>query len=114
VHGFDGPVVGIVGDAAGFVGFDALAFDEPIEGRFAVDDVVVGGGGDVFDGDFGVVDDGAAVVDGFAVLFLFGVFHFDYAVVVGGLGFAIEGGRVHGHGFVVGVEEKILGIIDNI
>ena len=53
VHGFCGPEVGVVGDAAVFVGGDGLALHDPVDGGFAVDDVVVGfqrnaGDGDVF------------------------------------------------------------------
>ena len=58
VHGFEGPGVGVIDDAGVLVSFDALAFDDPVEGGFAIDDVVVGGKGNVGDGDVGVVDQG--------------------------------------------------------
>src|SRR5690606_27460844 len=32
-HGFDGPIVGVVDDTAGFVGFDALALHHPVQRR---------------------------------------------------------------------------------
>lgn len=41
-HGFGGPEVGVVDDAAVFVGGDGLAFHDPFEDGLAVDDVVVG------------------------------------------------------------------------
>ena len=44
VAGFFEPFVGVVDDAAGFVGFDVVAVDDPSEGRAAVDDVAVGVG----------------------------------------------------------------------
>ena len=49
VHRFGGPEVGVVLDAAVFVFADRLAFHDPFEGGFAVDDVVVGFFGDVAD-----------------------------------------------------------------
>jgi hypothetical protein len=52
------PVVGIVGDAAVFVGGDLVAFHDPFDGAFAVDDVDVGFGRYVFDGDLAVVNNG--------------------------------------------------------
>lgn len=61
-HGFGGPEVGVVGDAAVLVGGDGLSLHDPFEGGFAVDDVVVGGGRDVFQGDVFVVNDGALVI----------------------------------------------------
>ena len=42
-----GPVVGVVGDGALFVGGELVAFHDPFDGAFAVDGVVVGFGGDV-------------------------------------------------------------------
>ncbi len=47
VADFGGPVVGVVGDAAFFVYGDLVALHDPLDGAFAVDDVVVGFGGDV-------------------------------------------------------------------
>ena len=75
VHGLKCPVVGVVDDGAGFVGFDGLAFHDPVKCGFAVDDVFPGFGRDAAYGDVGVVDDG-----GF-VFFLAGagVFHFFHA-----------------------------------
>ena len=54
---FAGPVVGVVEDAGVFVGFDLIAFKNPFDGAFAVDDVVVGDERDVFERDTTVVDD---------------------------------------------------------
>jgi hypothetical protein len=45
LHGFGGPEVGVVGDVAGFVGGDGLAFHDPFEGGLAVDNVIVGSRG---------------------------------------------------------------------
>ena len=53
---FIAPGVGVVDDAAGFVGGDGVALHDPFDGRFAVDDVLVG-----FEGD--IAQDGSAVVD---------------------------------------------------
>jgi len=87
VHGFEGPGVGVVDDAGVLVGFDALAFDDPVEGGFAVDDVVVGLEGDVGDGDVGVVDQGGLVA-------LLDVFHLLDAVKgLGGEGALVAGDR---------------------
>ena len=47
VAGFFEPLVGVVDDAAGFVGFDVVAVDDPFEGFAAVDDVAVVVGRDV-------------------------------------------------------------------
>ncbi len=47
VAGFFEPLVGVVDDAAGFVGFDVVEVDDPLEGCAAVDDVAVGVGRDV-------------------------------------------------------------------
>ena len=110
-NGFGGPEVGVVGDAAVFVGGDGLAFHDPFEGGLAVDDVVVGGEGDVFEGDALVVDDGGFVVDAFAGLRVagFGELHFGDPVVgvgqgVGGGLAGVEGDAgVEGYGFVVQV-----------
>lgn len=51
------PVVGVVEEAGVFVGFDLIAFENPFDGAFAVDDVVVGDERDVFERDMTVVDD---------------------------------------------------------
>lgn len=84
---FAAPVVGVVFDATGFVNFDLVAVEEPVEGGLAVDDVVVGVLGDVGDGDVGVVDD-AGFVEAVAVGFLLrggaGVGHLLDAVEVEG------------------------------
>ena len=61
MHGFDCPVIRVVDDAAVFVGFDTLAFDDPFQRGFAVDDIVVGVEWNATHGDFGVVNDGAFV-----------------------------------------------------
>ena len=42
VAGFFEPLVGVVDDAAGFVGFDVVAVDDPFERCAAVDNVAVG------------------------------------------------------------------------
>ena len=77
LHGFGGPEVGVVGDAAVFVGGDGLALHDPFEGGLAVDDVVVGGERDVFEGDEVVVNDGGFVVHILAAgeVFCLGEFH---------------------------------------
>ena len=49
VHRLGGPEVAVADDTAVFVGGDTLAFHDPFEGGFAVDDVGVGGWGDVAD-----------------------------------------------------------------
>lgn len=54
---FAGPVVGVVEEARVFVGFNLIAFENPFDGAFAVDDVVVGDDRDVFERDMTVVDD---------------------------------------------------------
>ena len=109
VHGFAGPVVGVVGDAGLFVGGDGLPFHHPFQRRFAVDDVVISGYGDVFHGDFVVVDDAGFVV-------FFGEFHFAHGEVriataenglrgEGKVQLAGEGDAgVDGHGFVMEVQ----------
>lgn len=86
VHGFGGVEVGVVGDAAVFVGADALALHDPLDGGLAVHYVVVGFQGNVAEGDAVVVEDGGFVVDAFAGLWVFdfGEFHFFDAVVEGG------------------------------
>ena len=60
---FKGPVVGVVHDAARLVGGDGVAFHEPFDGGFAVDDVFVGLKGNACDGELFVIDDAALVVD---------------------------------------------------
>ena len=47
VAGLFEPLVGVVDDAAGFVGFDVVTIDDPFEGCGAIDDVAVGVGWDV-------------------------------------------------------------------
>lgn len=76
-------MVGVVGDVAGFVGGDGLAFHDPFDGGFAVDDVGVGFEGDVAKGDVGIVEDGGLVGKGFSGLRVFGFAeaHFGDAVV---------------------------------
>ena len=49
-HGFGGPEVGVVGNAAVLVFADALAFHDSFEGGFAVDHILVGFQGDVANG----------------------------------------------------------------
>lgn len=85
VHGFGGPEVGIVHNAAVFVGGDGLAFHDPVDGGFAVDDVVVGFKGNAGDGDVLVVDHGGLVVDALAGLrvFALGVLHLDDSKLLG-------------------------------
>ena len=88
-----------------------MAFHDPFEGGLAVDDVFVGGEGDVFEGDALVVDDGGFVVDAFAGLRVpgFGEFHFGDPVVgvgqgVGGGLAGVEGDAgVEGYSFVIQV-----------
>ena len=58
---FAAPVVGVVDDAAGFVLGDLVAFHDPFEGGFAVDDVVVGIERDAIEGEVGVVVDAGLV-----------------------------------------------------
>jgi len=102
VHRFEGPGVGVVDDAGVLVGFDALAFDDPVEGGFAVDDVFVGLEGNLGDGDIGVVDEGGLVA-------FLGVFHLFNAVEdLGGEAVLVAGdrGRVRVHGLVVDVQAK--------
>nr|VFK58135.1 MAG: hypothetical protein BECKTUN1418D_GA0071000_10766 [Candidatus Kentron sp. TUN] len=101
VHGLDGPAVGVIGDAALFVGLDALALHDPIHGGLAVDDISVGRRGDVLDGDAVIVDDAGLVVDAFTVLFDFGVAHLLHPVVVGFRGAALHGGGVGFDSFIV-------------
>lgn len=55
IAGFGCPVVGVVANAAFFVRGDLVAFHYPFYGAFAVDHVVVGGGGNVGNGDLAVV-----------------------------------------------------------
>ena len=55
-HRFDGPVVGVVDDAAVRILLYTLALHYPIQRGFAVYDVVVGFGRDAADGDVRVVD----------------------------------------------------------
>lgn len=57
-----------------FLSVVSLAFHHPFNGGFAVYDVVVGGFGDVFHGNFAVVDD-------FDFIVFFGEFHFDHAEI---------------------------------
>ncbi len=99
-------------DAAVGVGFHGLAFHDPFEGGFAVDDVVIRFQRDVADGDVVVVDDGGFVVDG---LVGFGVAGFGELHLLHAVGAVLEimqrggGDLVHlcsgitGHGFVVEV-----------
>ena len=74
MHGVGCPVVGVIGDAGFFVGGYSLAFHHPFNGGFSVYDVVVGGFGDVFHGNFAVVDD-------FGFIVFFGKFHFDHTEI---------------------------------
>ncbi len=93
IAGFFAPGVGVVGDAAGFVGGDGVALHDPFDGGFAVDDVIVGFQGDVAEGDGVVVDDGA-------FLAFFRESHFADAVVFAN---AVFGDGVGFDGFVVEV-----------
>src|SRR5574344_2488288 len=80
---FAGPVVGVVEEAGVFVGFDLIAFENPFDGAFAVDDVVVGDERDVFERDMTVVND-------LRFVFLGCKAHFVYAE--GGFGDVVHGG----------------------
>ena len=51
-------MVGVIGNAALFVGLDLVAVYDPLDSRAAIDDVLVGLVGDVFYGDLRIVDDG--------------------------------------------------------
>lgn len=111
LFGFVGVEVGVVGDLAGFVGGDGLAFHDPFDGGFAVDDVVVGFEGDVAEGDMGIVVDDGFVGKAFAGggVFGFAEAHFGDAEVVGGELFGrefagVEGDGVFGGAFVVEME----------
>lgn len=42
-------LIRVVHDAAGLIGSDGVAFDNPVEGAFAIDDVLVGFSGDALD-----------------------------------------------------------------
>ena len=57
-----GPVVGIVIDERLLVLRDGVTLHNPFDGRFAVDDILVGFLRDVLDGDVAVVDDDALIV----------------------------------------------------
>jgi len=59
---FAGPVVGIVLDERLLVLGDGVTLHNPFNGRFSVDDILVGFLRDVLDGDVAVVDDGALIV----------------------------------------------------
>ena len=73
---FNGPVVGVVDDAAFGVSFDLIAFDQPAQGVVLADLVVECSRRDVLQGDVGVKDQFA----------LFRVQrHFLYPVVVGAI-----------------------------
>ena len=104
MFGFVGVVVGVVGDLAGFVGGDGLAFHDPFDGGFAVDDVVVGFGGDVAEGDVGIVVDDSFVGKAFAGFGVFGFAetHFGDVEVVGGELFGREFACVEGDGILFG------------
>lgn len=80
---FAGPVVGVVEEAGVFVGFDLIAFENPFDGAFAVDDVVVSDERNVFERDMTVVDD-------LRFVFLGCEAHFVYAE--GGFGDVVHGG----------------------
>ena len=73
-HGFHGPVVGVVDDAAGFVGTHRLAFHHPGQCGLAVDYIIPGCFGDAFECDAVVVDDCGLVA-------LLGELHLLYAVI---------------------------------
>ena len=95
---FVAPVVGIVGDATVFVRRDSVAFHDPFQCRFAVDDVLVCFRWDAFECQVGVVNDLAFVC-------LAGEFHLCDAVepVAYAPGcYFLQ--RVHFAGFVVQVE----------
>jgi len=58
------PVVGVVDDAALFVGGDGVALHHPLNRTFAVDHIRIGRGRNVADGDGAVVDDGVFAILG--------------------------------------------------
>ena len=101
---FQSPVVGVVGDAALFVGADLVTVDEPVQGGAAAQTVLLCFGWDAFQGDVGVVEDAGFVrVVPFAV-----VSHFLHAVGVGNVVIEVRGmdfcQGVGFYGFVVHVE----------
>lgn len=94
MHGFCGPEIGVVDDAALFVLRDGLAFHDPFDGWFSVDDVVVGFQWDFVDGDVFVVDHRGFVVDTLAGFRIFALreFHFLHVeVFVGQTQFVLHG-----------------------
>ena len=62
---FNSPIVGIICDTGSFVGGNGIAFHNPFDSRFAIDDVFVCFERDVRDGDFVVIDDAGFIVFGF-------------------------------------------------
>ena len=97
-HGFVGPVVGVVDDAAGFVGAHGLALHHPVQRGLAVDHIVPCRLRDALEGDAVVVDDGALVA-------LLGELHLLHAVIcVGERALGLDGQRVGLDGFVVQVK----------
>ena len=82
------PVVGVVHDAALLVRGDGVAFHDPLDDGFAVDDVVVGLGRDAAECGRGVVDDG-----GISHAF-FREAHFRHPEVAGGV--LLQGVGLHG------------------
>ena len=81
------PVVGVVHDAALLVRGDGVAFHDPLDGGFAVDDVVVGLGRDAAERGRGVVDDGVSYA-------FFREAHFRHPEVAGGV--LLQGVGLHG------------------
>lgn len=81
------PVVGVVHDAALLVRGDGVAFHDPLDGGFAVDDVVVGLGRDAAECGRGVVDDGVSHA-------FFREAHFRHSEVAGGV--LLQGVGLHG------------------
>lgn len=81
------PVVGVVHDAALLVRGDGVAFHDPLDGGFAVDDVVVGLGRDAAERGRGVVDDGVSHA-------FFREAHFRHPEVAGGV--LLQGVGLHG------------------
>lgn len=80
------PVVGVVHDAALLVRGDGVAFHDPLDGGFAVDDVVVGLGRDAAERGRGVVDDGVSHA-------FFREAHFRHSEVAGGI--LVQGVGLH-------------------
>lgn len=65
------PVVGVIADARLLVGAEGIALHDPLDGRLAIDDIVVGAGRDVVDGDVAVVENAGLVGLGGEAHFLY-------------------------------------------